>query len=228
MSVVLRRLTPADIPQIIPLYRALFPEDFHVADNFFAGDFIAAVLKGRNHSVGAFDDGRLVGFMTLTRRLSELYPEDWVMSWDVAAVQRKYRRELVVPITIYALRESLLGGDPIEFIMRTTTSFRSVLRMHTVFLRYGYRIVLLTPHEVIGEENLVLARLEHIFARDHVLRPWYRALTRPYCAAMVVRALPQRVLRRLADRLPYARVPGWLRRMTFMELGSNSSVSEDL
>jgi hypothetical protein len=176
------------------------------------------VLKGRNHSVGAFDNGRLVGFMTITRRASELYPQDWVMSWDIVAIERKYRREVVVPITLFALRETLLSGEAIECIMRKTTSFRSLLRIHMVFLRYGYRIVLLTPHEVIGEENLVLARLEHIFARDRVLRPFYRALARLYCAAYVGRALPRRVLRRVVELAPYERVPGWLRRLTFLEL----------
>lgn len=226
MSVVLRRLNPADLSQLIPLNRALFPMDFHVANNIFSADFIASVLKGRNHSVGAFDNGRLVGFMTITRRPSELYPQDWVMSWDIVAVERKYRRDLVIPITVYALRETLLSGEAIECIMRKTTSFRSLLRIHNVFLRYGYRIVLITPHEVIGEENLVLARFEHIFARDRVLRPLYRGLTRLYCAAHVVSALPRRVLRRVIERLPYERVPGWLRRLTFMEVEEPSLSAE--
>jgi hypothetical protein len=224
MSVVLRRLTPSDLAQLIPLNRELFSADFHMADDVLAGYLIAAVLKGRNHSVGAFDNGRMVGFMTITRRSSELDPEEWVISWDITAIKRKYRRSLVIPIMKYALRESLLSGETIEFTMRATTSYLTVIRNSALYLRYGYRIVLMAPREPIGKEKMTLVRFEHIFSRDRVLRPWYRAVTRLYCAGYVALALPRRALRRLCERVRYERVPASLRRLTFMELAIEQAV----
>lgn len=224
MSVVLRRLTPSDLGQLIPLNRELFSADFHMGDDVLGGYLIGAALKGRNHSFGAFDNGRMVGFMTITRRSSELDPEEWVISWDITAIKRKYRRSLVVPFIKYALRESLLSGETIEFTMRATTSYLTVIRNAALYLRYGYRIVLMTPREPIGNEKMTLVRFEHIFSRDRALRPWYRALTRLYCAGHVALALPRRALRRLCERAPYERVPGWLRRLTFMEVAVEQAV----
>lgn len=224
MTVALRRLTPADLEQLLPLDQKLFPPIFHMAEGLLASQLIAAELKGRNHSVGAFDSGKLVGYMIIICRPSELDPREWVCSMVTMAVERAYRREAVEPMIAWAMRMGLLSGYLIEGNLRETTSYRMILRTRKMIGRFGYRIVAVTPRAPVGKERMILLRFEHTFSRDPVLRPWYFAATRLYSAGYAAFAIPRRVLRRVCDLVPYQRVPRWLRRLTFMELDLESGV----
>jgi hypothetical protein len=225
MALELRQLTPNDLGHLMLLDHKLFPPIFHMAEGLLESQLIAADLRGRNHSVGAFDQGRLVGYIILIRRQSELNPEDWVFSFVTMAIERAHRREAVVPMLSWAMREACLSGEIIEGTLRETTSYRMVLRCYKLINQYGFRIIAATPRTPVGAERMILLRFEHILARDHVLRPVYRALTRINCARCTAVALPRRILRRACEFLSYEATPRWLRRVTFMEVPAEGADS---
>jgi hypothetical protein len=215
-NVQLRRLTPDDLEELILLERKIYPEGFHIHTYSLENQLKAASLKGRNYSVGAFNNAELVGYMVVLYFHSELDPSRELLRVTTMAVQRTFRRSVVIQLLTWMMREAAFKGGVVEAGFRETTSYRMILRNNELIKRFGFRVTTIAPGVVVANEQLIFIRFEHVFFRDPILRPFYTIFTKVCRFYDMVAALPRRILRRICTTFGGYNFPLWLRQFALL------------
>ena len=217
MSLSYRRLTPDHVAQLVDLEQATFPPIFHVGAPTFHYFLALAEIKGKNYSVAILDQDRLVGYGLMVNHPSDFYPGKEVAYVIGMAVRLRYRREAVVPLVDWLLREAYQTGAAVEGKMREATAFRMILRNWQLVRSYGYRITRLNELDRVGTDRMLGVRFDQMYSRSPVLWAGYQSFTQIERTRRVVRALPRRALRKICRRMPATTLSPQLRRLSYLD-----------
>jgi hypothetical protein len=216
MSLSYCRLTPNHVEQLVDVERATFPRIFHLGAPTFQYFLSLAEIKGQNYSVAILDNDLLVGYGLMVNHPSDFYPGQEAAYIISMAVRLRYRREAVVPLISWLMREAFQTGASMEGKMREATAFRMILRNWQVIRHYGYRVTHMAELDHVGSDRMVNVRFEHMFKRDQLLWAGYQSITQAERTRRVLRAAPRRALRKVCRRMPETALSPLLRRLTYL------------
>jgi hypothetical protein len=217
MTIELRRLTPSDLEQVIALEYKLFPREF--CYNVAKTQEILTIphIKGKNHSVGAFDREQLVGYILMFEARSEIYSDRAVtLVWELATAMH-YRPVLSRPFMEWIIREAHRCGLIVETRLRERTALRMVRREYAMIQASRYRITHMMYAEPIGGERMIVLRFEPVIPPSSRRLVCIDALG--ICAERLLRTLevlPLRFARHVCYSLPARYVPLPLLQMTYL------------
>ena len=120
-TVEIRRLTYADLPQVISVERRSFPTPWSLAM------FVLELSKPAGVCLAATRDGRLVGYLVCSR-----YDTVWHLM--NVAVDPDLRRQGVATVLLERLFE--LVGDDAQYTLEVRESNRAAIELYQ---RYGFR-----------------------------------------------------------------------------------------
>jgi hypothetical protein len=216
MSLSFCRLTPDHVAQLVDLEQATFPPIFHVGAPTFHYFLSLAEIKGKNYSVAILDKDLLVGYGLMVNHPSDFFPGKEVAYVISMAVRRRYRREAVVPLIDWLLREAYQTGSVIEGKMREATAFRMIQRNWQLVRSYGYRITRLTEIDRVGTDRMLGVRFDQMYSRSPVLWGAYQSITQVERTRRILRAAPRRALRKICQRMPETALSPRLRQLSYL------------
>jgi ribosomal-protein-alanine N-acetyltransferase len=121
-QVAIRRLTYADLPQVIAIERRAFPTPWSLAM------FVLELSKPSGISLAAISDGGLVGYLVCSR-----YDTVWHLM-NIAVDDRLLRRGIATALLDRLFLETDPGGD--RYTLEVRTSNRPAIAMYQ---RFGFR-----------------------------------------------------------------------------------------